>query len=137
MKKISLQLSALVGSLLIPAITFAQNSGGGITAGQNFKEILVQFGNILNIGIGFLVTAAIAVFFWGLVMYIFKLGSAKGAEEGKGKSLMIYGIVALFVMVSVWGILGFMGSFFGLSNAEKTTDTLIPNNTINPNKNFR
>ena len=46
---------------------------------------------------------ALLVFFWGLVKFISKAGDQAAIEEGR--KLMIWGVLALFVMVSVWGIL--------------------------------
>lgn len=46
-------------------------------------------------------------FFWGVAKYIrVSSGSEKAAEEGK--RIMLYGIIALFVVFSVWGIIEFM-----------------------------
>ena len=55
------------------------------------------------------IVAAIAllVFFWGLVKFIMKAGDEKAVAEGR--RLMLWGIVALFVMVSVWGLVYFIG----------------------------
>ena len=52
-------------------------------------------------------------FFWGLVKFIF----AAGNEESKadGKKIMIWGVVALFVMVSVWGLVRFIAETFDVS----------------------
>jgi hypothetical protein len=39
---------------------------------------------------------------------------AQGSEEAKAdaKKIMLWGIVALFVMVSVWGLVRFIGNAF-------------------------
>jgi hypothetical protein len=81
--------------------------------GQNVQNLLSIFGGLVSTSIGILITLALAVFFWGLVKYLFNLGGEKGHEQGK--HLMIYGIVALFVMVSVWGLVQFVQSFFGIN----------------------
>ena len=54
---------------------------------------------------------ALLAFVWGLVKFITRAG---GDEKGvtEGKKLMLWGIIALFVMISIWGILRFFyGSF--------------------------
>ncbi|MCE9628565.1 MAG: hypothetical protein K8Q91_01040 [Candidatus Vogelbacteria bacterium] len=64
--------------------------------------------------INLLLALAVLVFFWGLVKYLYK--GDNDAERTKGKSLMAFGIIGLFVMVSVWGIVGLLtGTFFGAS----------------------
>lgn len=127
-KKISAKISA-VALVMFPAIAFAQQSNGQIDAtGGNIGQLLTVIGNLANRSIGILVAIALAVFFYGLVRYLFKLGGEKGAENGK--SLMIYGIVALFVMVSVWGIITFISDFFGLNgNQTRELRVLVP--TVN------
>ena len=50
------------------------------------------------------VALALLFFFWGLAQFILKSGDAASHEEGKNK--MVWGVIALFVMVSIWGIVG-------------------------------
>lgn len=60
----------------------------------------------IAVGVGFL------VFFWGLATFIFSSANEKSHEEGKNR--MIWGVVAIFVMVSVWGLVLFLQkAFFG------------------------
>lgn len=50
-----------------------------------------------------LIGLAVVVFFWGLVKYLNAgMGDAKNIKEAR--DLMIWGIIAITVMVSVWGI---------------------------------
>lgn len=84
--------------LLFPLVSFA--AFGGIEA--YIKDIgrLVQILTVLMAGI------ALLVFFWGLVKFITKAGDEAALEEGR--RLMLWGVIALFVMVSVWGIILFI-----------------------------
>lgn len=66
-----------------------------------------------------LITLSIVLFIMGVVKYISKADDAGEREEGR--KFMIYGIVALFVMVSIWGLVGIIQGTFGLG-----TDVLIP-----------
>ena len=50
---------------------------------------------------------ALLAFFWGLAKYIFHSNDEE--KKAEGKNIMIWGIVALFVMASVWGIVKFIG----------------------------
>lgn len=52
---------------------------------------------------------ALALFFWGLVKYIW---SASGSSKGEGRSLMVWGIAALFVMVTIWGLVNIIRDTF-------------------------
>ena len=81
------------------------------------KSLIISIGEIVNLLIPIAIAVALIVFFWGLIKYIH--GSGKSAAGGK--SIMIAGLVSLFVMVSVWGIVRLAQSALGVDQ----------NNTIN------
>jgi len=60
---------------------------------------------------------ATLVFFWGLVKFIINTGSGSEAEQAKG--IMFWGIIALFVMFSVWGLVRLLQSTFQLNNSSQ------------------
>ncbi len=60
---------------------------------------------------------AVAAFFYGLARFILAAGDPKKIVEGK--NAMIYGIIALFVLVSIVGIISFFQRSLG-------TDTYTP-----------
>lgn len=64
--------------------------------------------------VGVLAALAVVVFFIGLVRYIKDSGDAKGHAEGRER--IIWSLIALFVLFSIWGILSLMNvAFFGTS----------------------
>ncbi|KKT12588.1 MAG: hypothetical protein UV94_C0043G0005 [Parcubacteria group bacterium GW2011_GWC1_43_30] len=71
------------------------------------KDLITAVGGLINPLIVILVGVALLVFFWGLAKFIFRVGGDEKAVEG-GKRLMGWGLLALFVMLSVWGIIRFM-----------------------------
>ena len=50
---------------------------------------------------------ALLYFIWGVVVFISKSGESEGRKEGRSK--MIWGILGMFVMISIWGITAFVG----------------------------
>lgn len=72
-----------------------------------------------------MMATALLVFFYGLVMFIWK-GKEGGEALEKGKQLMIYSIVALFVMVSIWGIIQLMQSTLLIDPSAKPKEIYIP-----------
>ncbi len=68
---------------------------------------------VVNMLIPLLLTLAIVMFFWGLVKYIANADD-EGAKDS-GKTLMIWGMVAIFVMVAFWGIIGYVQSSLGIN----------------------
>lgn len=55
------------------------------------------------------------VFVWGVVQYVI-LGAEEESKRAKGRQFMIWGIVALAVMVSIWGLVNVLTNTFGISN---------------------
>lgn len=109
---------AIGAGVLTPLIAFA-DVGGTIVATGNpnltrVGSLLNQVYQILNDIIlpGILVLALI-FFMWGVAMFI--LGSGDEEKRDQGKHVMTWGIVALFVIVAVWGIVYWLASLFGVS----------------------
>ena len=71
------------------------------------KDLILAVGGLINPLILIVVGVALLVFFWGLVKFIFRIGGDEKAVEA-GRRLMVWGLIALFVMISVWGIIAFM-----------------------------
>jgi hypothetical protein len=59
-----------------------------------------------------LLSIAILVFFWGLVKFIAHAGDEKAVAEGK--QLIIWGLVGIFVMITLWSIVGYIQTLFGI-----------------------
>ena len=91
---------------------------------QDFKEIGGLISSltdnvVLNLTI-FFGAAAFTAFMYGLFMYILDRVNDKTGGEGekKAKEFMLWSMVALFVMVSVWGIVRLFQSFAGVNPLE-------------------
>lgn len=67
------------------------------------KGLILAAGRVISYAITLAIGIALLVFFWGLVKYIFKADSPQSKDEGK--NIMIWGVVTLFIMVSVWGVI--------------------------------
>ncbi len=73
-------------------------------------------GIIVNSIIPIFFAAAIAFFVWGVVKF-FIINSDEEAKRTQGKQFMIWGIVALAVMVSVWGLVKILTTTFGTNDS--------------------
>jgi uncharacterized membrane-anchored protein len=71
-------------------------------------QIINAVAYVIGLIIPILIGVALIVFFWGLVQYI------RHPEFKTGRKTMIAGILALFIMVSVWGIIAFAQSALGV-----------------------
>lgn len=98
---------------------------------MGIKGLITSIGNIIEILIPLSVGVAFLVFFWGLATYIYKSADVQGKDEGRNK--MIWGLVALFVMVSVWGLVRFLQQELGIVKRENVEVTNPPGGgTTNP-----
>ena len=113
MKKNTLLYVILTFIYSAPVITFAFDPG--------VKGFLVAFRALINPTITVVVGLAIVFFFWGLAQFILHSGDQKTHEEGKNK--MLWGIIAIFVMVSIWGIVAWIGGVFGISTSTTNSST--------------
>lgn len=81
-----------------------------LAAAENLEDTVGTVDSLLRSVIPIIMVLAILYFFWGLVKYIQAAGDAGKASEGK--SIMIYGIIALFVMSAIWGLVGLLSETF-------------------------
>ncbi len=91
-----------------PLLALAQsgNLNGVGDLANTIKNIISN--NILPL----LFAVAILYFFWGLIKFIGAAGDPEKSKEGK--QIMIWGIIALAVMVSLYGIIAWLGNIFNV-----------------------
>jgi len=99
-------------SLLLPLPLFAAVCTSFSGTPNTFGDVICIFIDLILTVIPIVAGLALVVFFWGLAKFILKAGEESAREEGK--QVMKWGIVALFVLVSIWGIVMFLhGDLFG------------------------
>jgi hypothetical protein len=114
--RIFANIALAFGALALPALASA----------ASLLDTLAFFNTLLNGAIGLLITLAIIAFFWGLVRYLFG-GGAEGKSEGL--SIMLYGVITIFVMVSIWGIVRLLQSTFQVTSTQPVIPQGIQINT--------
>ena len=113
----------LVGSVALAAGVLALPALAGAAS---LFDLLALANTFLNALIGLFITLAIVVFFWGVIKY---LTSASGENASEGLKLMFFGVIAIFVMVSIWGIIRLLQNTFKVTG----NDPIIPRGIqINP-----
>lgn len=105
---------ALPAAMFLPLLAGA----AGLT------EVVRTIDGLVRSIVPIIMVLAILYFFWGLVKYIQAAGDPEKASEGK--SIMIYGIIALFVMASIWGLVEILQDTFirGGGRAPEVDDIL-------------
>ncbi|MBI2610199.1 hypothetical protein HYW53_03410 [Candidatus Giovannonibacteria bacterium] len=88
---------------------------------QTFKGAADNITNALESVIPILFLIATIVFLWGVVLYITAAGSED--KNKKGHKYIIWGLVGLFVMVAVWGLVRLITSLvFGTAILPRSAD---------------
>ena len=102
-----------------PIIALAQSNPSSPNLSY-LSQTLIKISDMVKIALPLVVGLALLAFFWGVAQFIW--GGEDKRDEGKQK--MIWGIVGLFVMVSVWGLVGFLGSIIGVQ--QQGGDITVP-----------
>ncbi|HCC05551.1 TPA: hypothetical protein DEP58_04625 [Patescibacteria group bacterium] len=122
MKNLRNTLVPILSIVLTPLFTMAQTSPNLGYVNNAVNSIGTLVGQLIPI----VIALGLLFFIWGLVQFI--LASGDEAAKDIGKRRMIWGVMALFVIVAVWGIVGLLGELSGVELGG-TVDT--PNVNLN------
>lgn len=86
-------------------MTFAQFIGSGGTG---------IIGAINTVVVPVIFAFAFAAFIWGVVKYFFINGDSETSRE-EGKKFVLWGILGMVVLLSVWGFVNIMLSTLGIA----------------------
>ena len=102
------------------------NSGISDT-GKLIKNINTNIGGNLVL---LMSSVAFILFLYGLVRFIYDRSNGNDKELDRDKKAMSWGLVALFVLVSVWGIIKMFQGFLGIQNTgDINLPKICPNGT--------
>ncbi len=83
-----------------------------VAQAQTFQQIAGLVTGLLNQVVLLLMVLALLAFIWGAIKFIAQAGDEKG--RAAGKQTMVWGTLALFLMVGIWGIVAIIKqTFFG------------------------
>ena len=85
-------------------MTFAQFVGGRSTGIIGALNIVVM---------PIIITLAFLVFIWGVIHYFFIHGDDE-TKRAEGRQFIMWGILAMALLFSVWGLVGLLLSTFGI-----------------------
>ena len=103
---------------VFPLLAFAQ-----YTPSQGIVGLIKFFSTILGYLFPVLIALAVIFFVWKVFQY-----TISSDEDGKkaAKGGIVYGIVGIFIMVSVWGLVGILQSTFGTQGVSVDIGRPIP-----------
>ncbi|KKT29033.1 hypothetical protein A3I36_04720 [Candidatus Giovannonibacteria bacterium RIFCSPLOWO2_02_FULL_45_28] len=99
----TLRKIAIISTSILPLVALAATTVQGV---------LIQIRVILNQVVPIIMVLATIVFLWGVIRYVTAGGDEEKIKEGK--QFIIFGLIGLFIMVAVWGIIASLQGTFGL-----------------------
>ncbi len=112
-----------LNNILAAATLFALPLVAAAQTPSNITTLIAFFGDTINRLIPVVIALAVLVFFWGLMVYIFQAGT-KG--HNRGMKIMVAGLLGLFVMVSIWGLIRLLQNTLGVSGAVPVALPQVP-----------
>jgi len=95
----------LGGITTLPSLVYAE---------ATIATYIIAFGTFLNdYVIPFIIAIAVLFLLWGLLKS-FIIGGASEESRDEGKKIALWGIVALVLILSLWGITNALVSTFGI-----------------------
>lgn len=83
------------------------STGAGLSGGTKNVSLLVAFlQDALTIATGLILAAAVVFFLWGVFQFVRSAGDEEARKTGKNH--IIYGVIGIAVMVSLWGLVAFL-----------------------------
>ena len=84
-----------------------------VNAATTLETIIDAATDVVVLVVPGLITLALAIFIWGVIKYI----TAGDSEEGRSKArnTIIYGVIGLFAIVAVWGLVQVLGNTFDIT----------------------
>lgn len=91
----------------------SNNSGETMRPSDSYLvSLFISVQSWLNSLVAILISLALIVLLWGIILFIKKGDNLE--ERRNGRNFIIFGIIGIFVMLSIWGIAGLLGNTFGV-----------------------
>ena len=74
-------------------------------------DILCRIIGLLNYVVPVIIALGVVYFVWGVVQYV--INDSEEAKT-KGRDTMIFGIIGLFVIIAMWGLVNLVTKTFGV-----------------------
>jgi uncharacterized membrane protein YgcG len=115
LKKIYFIPLGILFFFFVAPVTFAQTLNGVTT----FWGVVNVAVNILNRTAAFLVGLAVFIIIWGVFLYIAKADDP--AKRAEGMRFVAYGVLGVFIMISMWGFVNILQNTFVLQGRSNTS----------------
>lgn len=95
-----------------------------LAAVTTIVELLLQIQSVINVLIPFIVGLAVLVIIWGIFLYVVK--AAEEEKRSEAKMYIVWGVVAVFCMLSVWGFVNVLVNSFNLPTQSPSSFPTVP-----------
>lgn len=113
-----LKLTALFSPFALPLVSLAQgpqfNTGFVVPGTTNASTILGTISSIFAVVIPILITLAVIYVIWGVIKYA---TASDDDAQTMARQTIIKGVIALFVIVSIWGLVAIINRTFGVEQS--------------------
>ena len=117
-KKIMKKFLYALPMFLLPFVSSAE-----VISTTGINAVITDITGIINRIVPLLIGIAVLVFLWGVLKYV--ISGADDADKRKeARGFMIWGIVSIFIMVSVWGLVGILQRTFNVTDGPTNIFTL-------------
>lgn len=97
-------------AVISPGVAFAAQA-------NSLSDVLTTINGFVQPLITFAIALAVLFFLYGLLQYV--TAGDDPEKQKNGRSKMIYGVVVIFVMVSVWGLVNLLSGTFSTKNTQQ------------------
>ena len=127
----------IVSSLIffLPLSALAQGAPGNRLTGSQFLNFATNVLATANILVTLLFVIALLVFAYGIIKYLLAAGDASEIQQARG--YILWGVIGMAVLASLFGLIMFLQTVFGVNNAPgnlqapATTGSTITQGTVN------
>lgn len=105
--------------LVLPMVALAQTPSLSY-----FTTLIGQINGVLVALVPVLIGVALVAILLGLARYAFAAGDPEAQKQGK--QIMLWGVIFLFVMVSIWGLVALLQSLTGIDGTTAPNTPELP-----------
>ena len=91
---------------------------------STWRDIFGVIRNIAYMAIPVIFAIGLIIFLWGLLKFLRAAGDETAIADGK--RFIVWGIIIMFVMISVWGLLGIIVQLLGITPGQTPTLPNVP-----------
>jgi len=104
---------------LLPLFALAQTA----ISETYISSIITALSRWISALVPLLITLAVVAFFYGLVRYIW---GGTDDSKVKGKQMMIWGVITIAVMISIWGLVTLLQNITRVGGTTSITVPTVP-----------